>query len=95
MANELPAKTVLEIMRRVTIGQSLRKIAREVGVGKGSVQRYKKVTLKFSDTPIKCLCGKPAFHREWCEPRIKDSPGRQRYLNQCESGEWHGRSKKK
>lgn len=93
MANELPAETALEIMRRVALGQSLRKIMREVGVAKGSAQRYKALALSFSDTPIKCPCGRPAFHRGWCKPRIAESPGRQRYLKQCEDGEWHGKKR--
>lgn len=72
----------IEILTRK--GVSMRGIARELGLAKGTATRYQR-SLGLNN--LTCLCGKPINHKYWCKVRFARSPARQAFMER-----WHPKS---
>lgn len=87
MSNWLCREKRMAVVDALMRGDSVRTVARNVGVSKVTVGQYRKLIsaaelcgLDDARLPM-CECGKNAGHKEWCETRIGKSEARQNFLN--------------
>lgn len=72
-------------------GLSIRRVTAIVGVVKATATKWRR--LAFNGEDVRCPCGLPVRHQQWCDYRISLSKNRQAWLAACvaQSAETKGR----
>lgn len=71
------------IYDQLALGRSIRQIAADLEIAKGTVQRYRDFFVRANTAKgvtVYCACGKEASHNGWCSERFRLSPARQAFM---------------
>ena len=79
--NQKPATVQEKIIEAFVSGASVRHVAREFRVAKGTALRLRKMAVEWGWEFKRCACGERAGHRGWCAERVRASPARRAFLS--------------